>query len=161
MSTLEKFRKPGGFQELLLLVESSEPFKQNILLQLVGKEDPGWAYLLKLKAITFQRVLSWPQEVIMEITSPLPDHVLAAAYQLAEQLSQRDEPPLHEKWLQGLPSIKAKQILEMVHSQTSSAGEQSAAAIRVLQVVRDLESKGILRFSEFDPLLQIEEQLVA
>jgi hypothetical protein len=159
MSTLSRFRKPGGFQQLLLLIETCDPSKQKNLMQLVCKEDPGWAHLLKVKALTFERVLSWPSEVLMEITPPLSDLVLATVYQIAQNL-QRD-PLLAEKWLKGLPSLKAKEIQSLSQNQIFTPAEQSVAVIKVIQTVRELESKGILRFANFDPLLEIDQRLTA
>ena len=61
---LSRFRKPGGFMQLLALIESCDPSKQKNLLSLVGPEDPGWAHLLKVKALTFDRIRSWPAPVL-------------------------------------------------------------------------------------------------
>lgn len=161
MSMLSRFRKPGGFQQLLFLIETCEPSKQRGLMQLVGKEDPGWAHLIKLKTLTFERVLSWPPEVLMEITPVLSDHILATAYQIAQQMSPQGKPQLHEKWLKGLPAIKAKEIHDFSQSQVFTQAEQATACIKVIQTVRDLEAKGMIRLAAFDPLLLVDERLTA
>ena len=161
MSMLNRFRKPGGFQQLLQLLETCEPLKQKNLLHLVGTEDPGWAYLVKLKSLTFERVLSWPVEVLMEITPHLPDKMLATAYQIAESISLRSSSKLHEKWLQSLPSMKAREIHEMAKMLPFNAPEQSTTMVKVILVVRDLESKGQLRFSNFDPSLELDKRIAA
>src|SRR5690349_9430773 len=109
MSMLNRFRKPGGFLQLLALIETCEPAKQKSLMHLVGTEDPGWAHLVKLKILTMERIFSWPQEILMEITPHLPDQVLAIAHQMATQLS----PKAQEKWLNSLPSMKAREVKEM------------------------------------------------
>jgi len=161
MSTLGRFRKPGGFQQLLALIETCEPLKQKNLLHLIGVEDPGWAHLVKVKVLTFERIMSWPVEVLMEITPPLPDAILANSYKMAEQISTAERPALHEKWLKSIPNIKAREIQDLARLQNLSAADQSACVIKLLQTVRELESKGVIRFANFDPMLEVDQRLTA
>lgn len=133
--------------------------KQKNLLHLVGNEDPGWAYLVKLKMITIERVLTWPVETIMEITTHLPDRVLAAAWTIAA--SMPEGPQLQEKWLKSLPNMKAREIKSVIDSTSFSPPELQAASIRIVQTVRELEEKDQLRFSQFDPALEIDKRVAA
>lgn len=156
---LQRFRKPGGFTQLLALIETCDPLKQKSLLHLVGNEDPGWAYLVKLKMITVERVLSWPVETLMEITTHLPDRVLAAAWNIAIPFPQGSY--LQEKWMKSLPAMKAREIKSIVDSTAFTPSELQAAAIRIVQTVRELEEKDLLRFSQFDPALEIDKRVAA
>lgn len=133
--------------------------KQKNLLHLVGNEDPGWAYLVKLKMITIERVLTWPVETMMEITTHLPDRVLAAAWTIAASLP--DGSQLQEKWLRSLPTMKAREIRSVIDSTSFSPPELQAASIRIVQTVRELEEKDQLRFSQFDPALEIDKRVAA
>ncbi len=160
MSMLNRFRKPGGFQQLLTLIETCEPAKQKNLLHLVGTEDPGWASLVKTKSLNIDRVLSWPVETLMEITPHLPDMILLSIYHYAQAQSSRDQ-NLADKILESLPSIKAKELRSLADSRTPNPAEQASATIKVIQTVRDLESKGLLRFSKIDPSLEIDKRLAA
>jgi hypothetical protein len=161
MSTLNRFRKPGGFLQLLVLIETCDPAKQQNLLHLIGQEDPGWAHLVKAKALTFERVLSWPLEVLMEITPPLPDNVLAGTFKLAEQVRIVGQGNLQEKWMKSIPSIKAKEIQEIAKYQNLSPADQTACVIKLLQTVRELDAKGIIRISSFDPALEVDARITA
>jgi hypothetical protein len=161
MSILGRFRKPGGFQQLLALLETCEPAKQKNLLHLIGTEDPGWAYMVKMKVLTFERILSWPVEIIAEITPALPDLILATAYQMAGTLKSKDGSNLQEKWIQSVPRIKAKEIQYLADFQTFSAAELTAAIVKVLQTAREAESLGRIRFANFDPQLEIDKQIAA
>jgi hypothetical protein len=161
MSTLNRFRKPGGFLQLLVLIETCDPVKQQNLLHLIGSEDPGWAHLVKAKALTFERVLGWPLEVLMEITPPLPDNVLAGTFKMAEQVRIVGQSNLQEKWIKSIPSIKAKEIQELARYHTLSPADQTACVIKLIQTVRDLDSKGIIRIANFDPSLEIDARITA
>ena len=91
MSTLSRFRKPGGFQQLLMLIETCDPDKQKSLMHLIGTEDPGWAHLVKIKALTFERIMTWPTEILMEITPHLQDHTIAMIFRMAEAFGKKDD----------------------------------------------------------------------
>lgn len=161
MSMLNRFRKPGGFIQLLSLVETCDQQKKNNLLQLVGSEDPGWAYLVKLKSITFERILSWPVNILMEITPHLSDRILVTAYHMAQSVAKTGQSDGPEKWLKALPSMKAKEISRLAQSSSINPIEHHAAAIKIIQTVRELEAKGLIRFSQFDPTLEIEKNSAA
>lgn len=160
-SMLSRFRKPGGFLQLLQLMETCDPIKQKNLLHLVGNEDPGWAHLVKIKTLSLEKVLSWPPEILMEITPHLPDPVLAAAYQVAQSLSPKGSPQLQEKWINSLPSIKAKEIKTICEDSKITEGEKLSASIKIVQVVRELEAKGKIRLGAFDPSLELDKRIAA
>ena len=64
MSILARYRKPGGFVQLLKLIETSQPPKQEKLLEAVEKEDAEWAQLIRVKKLTPDMVLSWEPETL-------------------------------------------------------------------------------------------------
>ena len=161
MSMLSRFRKPGGFLQLLSLMESCDQQKKQNLLQLVGAEDPGWAHLVKSKSLSFERILSWPVDVLMEITPYLPDRILVTAYQMADALSKKNFSDCHQRWLKSLPNIKAKEIYNLSQSAPINPIEHHAAAVKIIQTVRELEAKGQIRFSHFDPTLEIDKRIAA
>lgn len=161
MSMLSRFRKPGGFLQLLTLIETCEPAKQKSLLHMVSTEDPGWAHLVKIKALTFERVLTWPENVLEEITPHLSDLILANAYCMAKKASAGKNDQLHEKWIRTLPSIKAKEILNLAQSLKPEATEEFSTSIKVIQTVRELEAKGHIQFSAFDPTLEVDKRIAS
>ena len=161
MSMLNRFRKPGGFQQLLTLMESCDQQKKQNLLQLVGVEDPGWAFLVKTKSLSFERIMSWPVIVLMEITPHLPDRALMTAYHMAEALAKRSSSDCHERWLKSLPVLKAKEIYNLAQSSSINPIEHHSTTVKIIQTVRELEAKGQIRFSNFDPTLEIDKRVAA
>lgn len=161
MSMLNRFRKPGGFQQLLTLIETCDLQKKQNLLQLIGSEDPGWAYLVKLKSIDFDRILSWPQDVLMEITPHLPDKILVTALHIAQISDKKTHQSSADKWLSSLPALKSKEIISLAEMTPINPIEHHSAKIKIIQTVRELESKGILRFSQFDPQLEVDQRIAA
>lgn len=151
---LHRFRKKGGFLQLLTLIETCEPTKRKNLFHLVATEDPGWAHLVKTKSLSFERILDWPVEILMEITPHLQDRILAAAYAAAPTDKQ-------EKWLSSVPKLKARDIESSISSVSVNEDEKIASTIKIIQIVRELESKGQIKFAQFDPSLVIDQRLAA
>lgn len=161
MSTLGRFRKPGGFQQLLALIETCDPEKQKNLMHLIGTEDPGWAHLVKIKALTFERIMTWPIEILMEITPHLQDHTIVMIFRMAQNSGKAKQVDYHSKWLRSIPDIKARQIEDMANSVRFTQQDQTTSIIKLLQTVRELESKGTLKFSLFDPTLEVDLRITA
>lgn len=151
---LTRFRKPGGFQQLLALIETCDPIKQKNLLHLVGSEDPGWAHLVRSKCLTLDRVLGWPPEILMEITPYIPDKILLCLISVirGDQL---------EKLKAAIPHMQMRSMMETTNSQVITPSEQAASAVKLIQIVRSLEAEGKLKFQTFDPLLVVDPSLAA
>ncbi len=76
---LDRYRKKGGFKQLLKLVEGCAPAKQAQLLDIINKEDSNWAGLLKKKMLSIEIIFSWKPETLAEFTHLLPAKTLAYA----------------------------------------------------------------------------------
>ena len=157
MSTLSRFRKPGGFQQLLNLMETSEPAKRETLFKLIAHEDPGWARLVLMKSLSFDRIIAWPAEALMEFTPYLSDQILVLAFKMAREKNEE----FGEKWLKSIPPMKAREVREMAMELPMDQGQKTATALKIIQTVRDLESRGTVKLSQLDPSLEFDARLVA
>jgi flagellar motor switch protein FliG len=156
-STLSRFRKPGGFQQLLNLMETSEPAKRETLFKLIASEDPGWARLVLLKSLSFDRIISWPAEALMELTPYLSDQILVLAFKMARDKNVE----FGEKWLKSIPPVKAREVRELSMEMPMDQGQKVATALKVIQTVRELESRGTIKLANLDPTLEFDSRLVA
>jgi flagellar motor switch protein FliG len=155
MALLARFRRPGGFAQLLQLIETCEPAKQKNLLGLVSQEDPGWAHLVQTKAITTERVFSWPDHVLQEIIPNIPEKIAVALY-----VSLSDQQKMRFKT--NLSNMRKKALEESLgYASTATASEQNAARVRLIQLVRTLEAEGKIKFQTFDPVLIIDPGIAA
>ncbi|MFN7262945.1 MAG: FliG C-terminal domain-containing protein [Pseudobdellovibrionaceae bacterium] len=154
MSMLSRFRKPGGFQQLLALIESCEADKQKSLLHLVAQEDPGWAFLVKSKVLTADKIFSWDSSHLMEILPQLPQRVLVAFYCFSDEQKQK-------LILRSLDSNLARKVQEEALENPAEPGELRSARIKLIQAVRSLEAEGKLRLSLIDPARVLDQRLVA
>lgn len=154
MSTLARFRKSGGILQLIQLIECSEPEKQKHLLDLVGKEDPGWAYLIQLKKLSLERIFTWPDEVLTRILCSYPP---AFAVNLHYVLPGENA----EKLRRCLPSDQRKEFESLRGEARPGSQEAWVAQVKFIQLTRELCNSGEIRLSFFDPVLEIDSRLAA
>jgi len=154
MGVLVQFQKKGGFRQLLLIFELTEPAKQKNLFHLVATEDPGWAHLLRIKMLTFERVCQWPTPALKQVLSPLPAPLLGHLHGLATA-SQRHS---LEK---ALPPRALRELKEWLNQNTPNPNDAWFAQIKLVQGIREMESLGLFSPAEVDPTLELDQRLVS
>ncbi|MGE0632653.1 MAG: FliG C-terminal domain-containing protein [Pseudobdellovibrionaceae bacterium] len=154
MSLLSRYRKSGGFAQLVQLIESCDATKRAEILALVGVEDPGWAVLARKKILTTEKIFSWPMDVLLEVMTRVPDRTLAL---VIHTLKEEKREPIFSI----IPHIRSRNIRSFYDEKVPSHAEQHAASIKVFKLVRDLETEGLLKISVIDPDLDLRDKLIA
>lgn len=152
MSTLARFRKPKGLIQLVKLIETSEPEKRRQLLSLIAKEDPGWAHMVTVKALSFEKIVAWPEGVLEKVFDQMPSSLLTPLLQMApaEQIPK----------LQGcVPGRLQKEVEQLFKERRFTREEKSVALNRLFTSIRELQDQGVLAFATFDPSLDIDLRL--
>lgn len=150
---LDRYKKTGGFLQLLNLLETSGPQKQERFLEIIRQEDPRWADTLTAKIIDLNRILTWSDSAISEVTGAMLDINLAAilSWVTAEQ---------RERLLSTLGNIKRRKVLDLYEgSNKPSAADVAASFNKMYETVRRLAQEGTLRFDKIDPLLHIDNDI--
>ncbi len=154
-SFLSKFKRPGGFQSLLALIESSDSTKRAQMIELIAQEDPGWAHLLKVKALSLEKILQFPVSVLMKLLPELGPSMIVI---LLKRVNKEEK----EKLLISVQSKLLQQVQEEFQKMPDPNDEQfQLASVKLIQLTRSLESRRIIRFEEFDSNLNIEKKLIA
>lgn len=154
MSTLARFRKSGGLMQLLQLIETSDLEKQRHLLDLVGKEDPGWASLIKQKCLSSKRILTWPDGVVSQIMDRLPiDFIINLSFVVDGEEFAKIE--------RCLPRHHQLDFHRMREDRKPNQQERWLAQVKLVQLARDLSNSGALQFSTFDPILELDMRLAS
>lgn len=153
MAMLDRYKKTGGFIQLLILLETSSPQKQGRFLEIIRQEDPRWADALTAKLIDINRILTWSDSAISEVTGSMLDINIAAilSWLTAEQ---------GERLLNTLGSIKRRKVLDLFEgSNKPSAAEVASSFNKMYETVRRLAQEGTLRFDKIDPFLHIDSDI--
>jgi hypothetical protein len=152
MGMLDRYRKPGGFLQLLNLIETSGPQKQEKFISLIREEDPRWAEALVQKTLSMQKIMSWEETALMEITAYIQEIVLATA------LHGLEEEP-REKLLKSMSGPQRRNVSEAFKTSKPSAAEISTVFARMITDVRKMISDGRIRIEKVDPTLVIDDNI--
>lgn len=152
MSMLDRYKKKGGFIQLLILIETSSKQKQDQFLGLIAQENPLWEEAIKKKTITIDRILKWDSTYLAEIFSRLQPLTIAVAF--------RNFPPEQiELVLKCFSSTDKRKIQNLISETQPSNGEISTCGMKVISEVRELMKIGVLKMDKIDPELTIPENI--
>ncbi|MCB0340943.1 MAG: hypothetical protein H6626_10135 [Pseudobdellovibrionaceae bacterium] len=154
MSTLARYRKRGGFKQLLHLVETSVEKKRENLLRVIEAEDHYWAECIRERMLTIEKVLSWEAEPLERIMSEFSEEVWVKCL---FALPETERQPTLEKVTQFKSSAQQKHVAEAMNDATPTSGEVEAAGLMVIKKVRQLQGSGDFRPEQFDPKLAISD----
>jgi flagellar motor switch protein FliG len=151
MSILARYRKPGGFKQLLLLIETSQPVKQEKLLEVVEKEDPVWAKLLRDKKINSEIILKWNIDHLATIFENMVPRMAAMIIK-----SIGDEAILEYRQMFSLE--KYKDIKEHIDTLSKlSSSEIFASQNHLIETVRYLDEEKKINLRLIDASLDLSE----
>lgn len=152
MGMLDRYKKKGGFFQLLQLLETSPAAKREQFLKLIEGESPAWEEALRKRILTVNRVYSWDPQFLVEIFSRVQPLTLANALHGNPQ-DQIDQ------LLSCLPPISRRKITDLLSESNPSAGEKTSCIIRLLSEVRGYIGQGIIRLDKVDPELNVPENI--
>lgn len=152
MGMLDRYKKKGGFYQLLQLLETSPTAKREQFLKLIEAESPAWEEALRKRVLTVNRVYGWESQYLVEIFSRVQPLTLANALHGSPQ-EQIDQ------LLGCLPPISKRKITDLMAESNPSPGEKSSCIVRLLSEVRGFVSQGIIRLEKVDPELHVPENI--
>ena len=150
MAMLDRYRKPGGFLQLLNLIETSGPQKQIKFLEIVKEEDPRWAEMMGEKLLSMQKICGWDNEALMEVVANL--QILS----LAVMLHGLDESN-RDRFTTAMSNGQRRAVMEQFNASQPTPAEINTTFSRVITDVRKMISEGRLRMEKIDASLVVEE----
>lgn len=152
MGMLDRYKKKGGFSQLLQLLETSPTAKREQFLGLIAGESPAWEEALRKRILTVNRVYSWDAQYLVEVFSRVPPLTLAT--------SLHGSPPEQvESLLSCLPPISKRKIADLMAEANPTAAEKSTSISKLISEVRGYIAQGILRLEKVDPDLFVPENI--
>jgi len=150
MAMLDRYRKPGGFLQLLNLIETSGLQKQQKFLDIVREEDPRWAEVIAEKLLSMQKICAWNNEALMEVVANLQILSLAIMMHGLEEQSR-------DKFTTAMSNSQRRSVMEQYNASQPTPAEISTTFARVITDVRKMITEGRLRMEKVDPSLVVEE----
>lgn len=149
---LARYKKPGGFEQLLQLIETCSPKKQESFLKLIQAESKNMSDLIVEKMLTVDKILNWDQQYVIEITTQVPIKVLAFCL-------YGKSAPVVQKATATFTHMQKQEITTMMTEKKPTVGELEAAYNKLIQTVRQLHSQKRIRLEKIDPKLDIPQDL--
>ncbi len=152
MGMISRYKKPGGFKQLLELVETSGKIKQDKFMVIINEEDPNWARAIQERMLTLDKILCWSDQIQAEIFSRLTDIKLGIFSHILTD----------EQWEKATVTFshaKLHQIKDLFADKEPTVPEQTTAIVNVLTEVRTMINEGMIRLEVVDPTLIVEDYI--
>lgn len=144
MGALDRYQKPGGFGQLLQLIETCGSVKQEKFLTMVREADPRWSEAIQKKMLTMEKILSWSDEVVSEIAGSLQELTIAIALHGLNAEAR-------VRFYRSFSFSQRRKIDDLFEVNQPSAADIGAAYIKIFTEVRRLMHEGTLRVDRVDP----------
>lgn len=152
MNMIDRYKKKGGFIQLLALIETTTKEKAEKFLKLIAEESPAWEAEIRKKVLTIERMSSWNQTYLMEILPRLSANVIAAAL--------HSLPPTKQQvFLGAIPFTERRKTEELIRDTKPTPGETASCQMKILNEVRAMVDAGQLKFDKVDPEMLIPENI--
>lgn len=152
MSMLVRYKKAGGFVQLVKLLEGFGAEKRDKFLDLVEKEDAVWANALKGKLLSVEKIFSWDPQVISDITARMHEKSIAAMIHGLDETNR-------EKIYSLLSHSDRRRLDSAVAESKPTPGEIASGFAKLIEETRALIMSGGIRIDKIDPSLIIEENI--
>lgn len=151
MAMVDRYKKSGGFIQLIQVIETCNQKKREQFMTIITDESPEWADGLNQKCITFEKIISWKPEVILDIMASV--NLLAFSTSL-KSLS----PESLDLFLQKLSHQDRKKIEISMQDINPSPNEITSSVLKVISETRNLLVQGTLKADKIDVNLVIPEE---
>ncbi|MGZ3691918.1 MAG: FliG C-terminal domain-containing protein [Pseudobdellovibrio sp.] len=150
MAMVDRYKKAGGFVQLIQVIETCNQKKREQFMNIITEENPMWAEALNQKCITFDKILSWKAEIILDILASV--NVLSFSTALKSLPAEAVDP-----FLQKLAHQDRKKIETAMVESKANPGEIASSVLKVISETRALLIQGTLKADKIDPQLVIPE----
>lgn len=152
MAMIDRYKKKGGFIQLLNLLETTGKDKKEKFLKMILDETPAWHAELSKKMISIDRVSNWSVQSLMEILPRLPYQQVGTAI-----FSLPDAQKNH--FLSALGNSEKRKVEEIWKEATPNPAEISTCQMKLLTEIRKMAQEGQLKFDLVDPEMVIPENI--
>lgn len=154
MGMLERYNKPGGFFQLLSLLESCGESKREKFMKMILDENPYWHDAIKQRLLTFETIINWPTDVLAEITTRAQPLTIAAISQGLNEAQLKN-------FFISLSHSQLAKIRELSASNKFTPIQISSSIDKLLGEIRNHIQSGIVKLEKFAPHLVIPESFEA
>ena len=90
MAMVDRYKKSGGFVQLLQVLETCGAKKREQFMGIISMESPKWAEAINQKMISLEKIVSWKPEILLEILASVNKLAFAVALKGFRQISWKN-----------------------------------------------------------------------
>lgn len=147
---VDRYKKSGGFIQLLQVIETCAPKKREQFMTIIANETPKWAEAINEKMLSYEKILAWKPEALMEITAQVNGLALVTSLK-----SLNDEQL--KAFMDKLSHQEKRKIEQQLIDIKPDANQISSCVVKVVSETRNLFISGTLKYDKVDPSLAIPE----
>ena len=152
MGMLERYKKRGGFIQLLNLLETTGPEKKEKFMKMIMEEYANWDTALRQRMLTFDKLLLWETAVLMEFLPQVP--TMAIAYAMADLPAEK-----RVNFIKALSFGDQKKVEEILGNTKPKPVEVISAQMKIITELRNQVAIGKLKMERVDPNLAVPEDI--
>lgn len=152
MAMVDRYKKSGGFIQLLQVIETCGPKKREQFMKIINEETPRWGEAIQAKMLSFEKILSWQPEAIMEITAQMNPLAFGTALKSLPQEK-------FDEFSAKLGPQERRKFEQLYKEGSPAPNEISACLMKVINETRLLFAAGTLKFDKIDPELTIPDEI--
>ena len=150
MAMVDRYKKSGGFVQLLQVIETCAPKKREQFMSIIANETPKWAEAITEKMLTYEKILGWKPEALMEITAQVNGLALVTS------LKSLNEEQL-KSFMEKLSHQERRKMEQQLAEIRPDANQIASCVMKVVSETRNLFISGTLKYDKVDPVLSIPE----
>lgn len=152
MGMIDRYKKKGGFLQLLNLIETTPPAKAEKFLSMIAEESPIWEAEIRRKSLSIKRLTTWSQTTLMELMPRLTPNVIGSAIC---GLSPEEQ----QAFFNALSHSEKRKVEDYLKETKPNPGESASCQMKFINEVRTMISQGTLKLEKIDPDLVIPENI--
>lgn len=151
MAMVDRYKKSGGFVQLIQVIETCNPKKREQFMNIITEESPIWAEALNQKSLSFDKIVNWKADVLLDVVASVNSLALSAAL---KSLS----PETLAMFLEKLSHQERRKFETYLAEANPNPNEIASSVLKVVSETRLLMIQGTLKADKIDVNLVIPEE---
>lgn len=151
MAMVDRYKKSGGFVQLIQVIETCNPKKREQFMNIITEESPIWAEALNQKSLSFDKIVNWKADVLLDVVASVNSLAMSAAL---KSLS----PETLAMFLEKLSHQERRKFETYLAEANPNPNEIASSVLKVVSETRLLMIQGTLKADKIDMSLVIPEE---
>jgi hypothetical protein len=151
MAMVDRYKKSGGFVQLIQVIETCNPKKREQFMNIISEESPIWAEALNQKSLSFDKIVNWKADVLLDVVASVNSLAFSAAL---KSLS----PETLAMFVEKLTHQERRKFETYLAEANPNPNEIASSVLKVVSETRMLMVQGTLKADKIDLNLVIPEE---